>query len=132
VSKVTDIQRFKKSKTAEPHAGPDLDARVAAVVMGWKELRAVPGKNGQTEYRGKRPDKLGRWRTAKVPRFSIEPSAAALVEQRLKQLGHWNRYEKELAKMTQARGLPSGWATPEQISRAAIKVVTGSRRSSSK
>jgi hypothetical protein len=60
MSRVTDIQRFRKSKIEEPHAGPELDARVAAAVMGWKDLGAVPRKNGQTEYRGKRPDKLGR------------------------------------------------------------------------
>jgi hypothetical protein len=132
VSKVTKIQRYRASKTDEPHAGPELDARVAAAVMGWKDVRAVPAKNGRTEYRGKRPDKLGRWRAAKVPRFSTDASAAALVELRLKELGQWNRYEKELAKITRAKGLPSGWAGPEQVSRAALKALPRSRGSSTR
>jgi hypothetical protein len=42
MSKVTEIQRFRKSKTDEPHAGPELDARVAAAVMGWKLYAVCP------------------------------------------------------------------------------------------
>jgi hypothetical protein len=38
------------------------------------------------------------------------------------------KYEKELAKITHAQNLPSGWASPDQRCRAAIKAVTNRNR----
>jgi len=45
----------------------------------------------------------------------------------MKELGLWERYVKELSKMTQAKGLPFDWATPDQCCRAALKVVKNPR-----
>jgi hypothetical protein len=41
----------------------------------------------------------------------------------MKQLGYTARYHKELARITRAKNLPSEWATPEQRSRAALKII---------
>jgi hypothetical protein len=34
-----------------------------------------------------------------------------------------DRYQKELAKITRSKNIPSGWASPDQRCRAAIKAV---------
>jgi hypothetical protein len=113
-----------KRNADNPPAGRELDAAVAERVMGWKEVQHA----GQgDDYRGKRPDKAGRLRAAKVPGFSTDPAAVPLIESRMKQLGLWEKYCAELSKLTRAKGVPSGWATPEQASRAALKVA-GTRR----
>ena len=102
----------------------ELDAKFAEAVMGWKDVKPThAGRGGAFEYLGKKPDKLGRFRKAKVPDFWNNPGIAAEIEPRMKELGLWKRYEKELSKMTEAKGLPVGWATPEQSCRAAVKVV---------
>jgi hypothetical protein len=41
----------------------------------------------------------------------------------MKQLGRSDRYQNELAKLTQSENIPSEWASPEQRCRAAIKAV---------
>jgi hypothetical protein len=41
----------------------------------------------------------------------------------MRQLGRWERYLKELTKITKAKNLPFDWATPEQRSRAALKAL---------
>jgi hypothetical protein len=41
----------------------------------------------------------------------------------MKQLGRLDRYQKELAKITHAKDIPSDWASPDQRCRAAIKDV---------
>jgi len=73
---------------------------------------------------GKKQDKLGRWRLAKVPDYSGDPSQSYAIDERMKQLRRGDLYAKELAKITKTSGLPTGWATPEQRSRAAVKVLT--------
>jgi hypothetical protein len=62
-----------------------------------------PSKTGGRSIAVNGPTSSARWGTAKVPHSATKPAAAALVGQRLKELGHWNRYEKELAKITEAR-----------------------------
>lgn len=110
-----------------------LDAKFAAAVMGWKDVHRVQhGKGGAFEYFGKKPDKRGHFRKARVPDFSNTPGIGAEIEPRIKKLGLWKRYESELAKITQANGLPAGWATPEQSCRAAVKVAAGPRLSAVK
>jgi hypothetical protein len=101
----------------------ELDAKFAETVMGWKDVHRVQVGKGSGEYFGKKPDRLGRFRKANVPEFCKDPGIAAEIEVRMKKLGLWKRYEKELLKMTGAKGLPVGWATPEQACRAALKVV---------
>lgn len=99
-------------------AGPELDALVAEQVMGWRDL-----KRQSDRYWGKKQDKAGRWRRAAVDDYSYEPGAAYRIEERMRELGVVEKYEKELAKMTRALNLPSGWASPDQRCRAAIKAV---------
>ena len=49
--------------------GPKLDALTAEKVFGWKNVHAHDG-----ELYGKRPDKLGRWRSAKILPIQLNPS----------------------------------------------------------
>jgi hypothetical protein len=41
----------------------------------------------------------------------------------MEKLGRSERYQKELAKITHAKDIPSDWASPDQRCRAAIKAV---------
>jgi hypothetical protein len=106
-------------------AGRELDALIAENVMGWKDVRRENiGKGGKRNvYRGKKPDKLGRWRSADVRPYSTNPTDAYLIPPRIKELGLWQKYLKELARITHAKRLPVEWATPEQSCRAALAVV---------
>src|SRR3954454_19772256 len=103
-------------------AGPQLDALVAERVMGWKDLKPQSDR-----YWGRKKDKAGRWRRAAVHEYSQEPTTSYLVEERIKELGLFAKYEKELAKQTQAQKLPSGWASPDQRCRAALKTVRNAK-----
>lgn len=98
--------------------GPHLDALTAEKVFGWKNVHVHDG-----ELYGKRPDKLGRWRSAKIPTYSTEALYAYSIEERMEQLGRLDRYQKELAKIAHARNIPSEWATPDQCCRAAISAL---------
>jgi hypothetical protein len=99
-------------------AGPELNALVAERVMGWKDLQRQSDR-----YWGKKKDKAGRWRRAAVHEFCEEPTTSYLIEERMRELGLLEAYERELAKITQAENLPAVWASPEQRCRAAIKTV---------
>jgi hypothetical protein len=101
--------------------GPELDAVVAEKVMGWKDL-----KRQSDRYWGRKPDRAGRWRRAAVDDFSCEPGASYRLDERMRDLGVFERYQKELAKISHAQNLPSDWASPDQRCRAAIKAVTPS------
>lgn len=105
--------------------GPDLDALVAQQVMGWKNVRRhSTGKDGKRDgYVGRKQDKLGRWRLAEVRPYSIDPVESAAIEARMKELGLLPKYLNELGKIANAKGVPAGWATPDQRCRAAIKTV---------
>jgi hypothetical protein len=118
-----------KRKTDKLEAGRELDALVAQHVMGWKNVRRLDiGKGGKRDqYRGKKPDKLGRWRSADVRRYSTNPADAYLIAPRMRELGLWERYAKELSKVTRAKGLPMDWATPDQSCLAALKTVKAKR-----
>jgi hypothetical protein len=96
-----------------------MDAVVAETVMGWKDVRRETGAG----YRGKRPDKLGRFRTARVPPYSTEPREAAALGPRLEQLGRFRQFLKELEKTAHAEGVPAEWAPPDHLCRAALKAV---------
>ena len=103
--------------------GPALTAAVAVKVFGWKDVHE---RNG--ELIGKKPDKLGRWRSGKVPPYSTDPTLGYAIDERIKELGQGQRYAKELAKITKEKNLPNEWATPEQRSKAAIKILDRQRR----
>ena len=94
-------------------ARPQLNALVAERVMGWKEL-----KRQSDRYWGRKKDKAGRWRRAAVHDYCHEPTTAYLIEERMKELGLFEQYERELAKIARAQKLPSSWASPDQRCRA--------------
>jgi hypothetical protein len=70
--------------------GAELDALTAEKVFGWKNVHKHEGW-----FVGKRQDRAGRWRLTKVPYFSTNPVHACAVEERMKQLGRLDRYQKE-------------------------------------
>jgi hypothetical protein len=98
--------------------GPQLDALTAEKVFGWKNVHKHEGS-----LVGKKQDKAGHWRRAKVPNYSTNPLHSYSVENRMKQFGRMDRYQKELSKITRSKNIPSDWASPEQRCRAAIKAV---------
>ena len=98
--------------------GPGLTAVTAEKVFGWMGVHKENGK-----LIGKKQDKAGRWRTARVPAYSTDPVHAYAIDERMKQLGRWERYERELSRVTKAENLPTEWATPEQRSRVAIRAM---------
>ena len=99
-------------------AGHELDALTAERVFGWKDI-------ARREHQpwGKRKDKGGRWRAARVPDYSTDPTYAADIEERMHALGLSTQYRKELAKASRAKNLPTDWAPPDQRCRAAIKAI---------
>jgi hypothetical protein len=70
--------------------GAKLDALTAEKVFGWKNVHKHDGA-----LVGKRQDKAGHWRRAKVPNYSTNPLHAYSVENRMEQLGRTERYQKE-------------------------------------
>jgi hypothetical protein len=99
-----------------------MDALVAQIVMRWKDVQ----RQGDRHW-GRKQDRGGRWRSATVPEYSQDPTTSYLVEERMKELGLWEKYQKGLAKITQAHKLPCGWASPEQRCRAALGAVRNSK-----
>jgi hypothetical protein len=104
----------------------ELDALVAERVMGWKDVR--PQNKAKIVYWGKKQDKAGRLRLARVPDYSTEPLLAYQIEDRMKELGLSEQYSKELSNIVRSKGLPVDWASPEQRCRAALKAVKSRRR----
>ena len=96
----------------------NLAIATAEKLFGWKSVHKRDG-----ELIGKKQDKLGRWRSAKVPSYSTDPVHAYTIDERMKQLGRSERYIKELSRITKGKNLPHEWATPEQRSRAALKAL---------
>ena len=112
---------MKRDNVEKLPLGSELDAQIAERIMGWKDVR--PQSKAGTVYWGKKQDRAGRWRAARVPDYSTEPSLASEVEDRIKALGLFDRYTGELTKLAHAKGLPADWASPEQRCRAALKTV---------
>jgi hypothetical protein len=98
--------------------GPNLDALTAERVFGWKNVHKHAGS-----LIGKKQDKAGHWRLAKVPSYSTNPIHAYSIEERMKQLGRLDRYLRELFRITRSKNIPSEWASPDQRCQAAIKAV---------
>ena len=98
--------------------GPQLDALTAEKVFGWKNVHKHEGS-----LVGQKEDKAGRWRLSKVPYYSTNPVHAYPIEERMKQVGRLDRYQKELSKITHAKNIPFDWASPDQQCRAAIKAM---------
>lgn len=96
----------------------DLSAAVAEKVFGWKDVRKVAGG-----FVGKKQDKLGRWRSAKVPDYARDAGQGYAIDQRMKQLSRATQYAKELTRIAKTKNLPPDWATPELRARAALQVM---------
>jgi long-subunit acyl-CoA synthetase (AMP-forming) len=106
----------KKSPTRDEQ----LNKTIAETVFGWKNVRKKDGV-----LFGKKQDKAGRWRKAKVPDYAHDPRQAYAIDEHMKQVGRSERYLKELSRITKAKNLPTEWATPEQRCRAALKINPG-------
>ena len=100
--------------------GPKLDALTAEKVFGWRNVHQHDDRDG---FYGKRQDKAGYWRLAKVPQYSTNFLNAYSIEGRMEQLGRLDRYLRQLFRITHANNIPSNWASPEQRCRAAIKAM---------
>jgi hypothetical protein len=98
--------------------GTKLDTLTAEKVFGWKDVHKHEGT-----LVGKKQDKAGRWRLAKVPYYSTNPVHAYPIEERMKQLGRLDQFQKELSKITRSKHISSDWASPDQRCRAAIKAM---------
>ena len=111
------------SKVDRPGAKPELNAQVAKKILGWKNVHRDHKSGNPDEVLAKKPDKAGRWRQTKVPNFSGDIGNILVIENRLRQLGLFDLYTKELAKIALAKNLPVDWATPDQRCKAALSVV---------
>ncbi|GEM_PF-802701 len=114
---------IRTPKTKEPGATAkeDLTRAVAERIFAWQAVRKYSG-----ELIGRKQDKAGRWRKAKVPDYAGDQRFAYAIDDRMKELKMWNRYVKELTKITSAKELPPEWASPEQRCEAALK-TSGTR-----
>ena len=56
-----------------------------------------------------------------MPYYSTNLIHAYAIEEHMNQLGRWEQYYAELARLTRSKSLPSFLATAEQRCRAAIK-----------
>jgi hypothetical protein len=101
----------------------DLNAEIAEAVFAWKGVHCHEGR-----LIGRKPDRLGRMRTAKVPDYAGDPAAASVIDERMKELGKETPYLKELARLASSEKLPVEWATSEQRARAALSVARKRRK----
>ena len=58
-----------------------------------------------------------------MPNYAGDQRFAYAIDERMKALKIWDRYSKELTKITAANHLPPKWARPEQRCQAAPKVM---------
>lgn len=105
-------------KTGSNLNSEQLTKATAEKVFGWKNVHKREGK-----LIGKKPDKAGRWRQARVPDYAGDQRQAYAIDERMKQLGRSEPYLRELARISRVNDLPPEWATAEQRSRAALKVI---------
>ena len=96
----------------------DLNAMVAEIIFGWKDIKKIDGK-----LVGKKQDKLGRFRSARVPDYVGDMRQAGSIEAQMGRLGKDKQYSRQLAKIAEKKHLPPDWATPELRARAALEVV---------
>lgn len=117
--------RDTERKSCKPMASKSnsLNAEIAETVFGWEAVHSHEGR-----LIGKKPDKLGRMRTAKVPDYAGEPTLGTAIDERMKELGKEALYLKTLARLTDKEKLPVHWATPEHRLKAALAVVRMKRK----
>ena len=106
------------STKADRQRNEQLTKATAEKVFGWKTVHKYNG-----ELIGKKQDKAGRWRNAKVPAYANDQRQAYAIDERMKALDRWARYQKALVTITKGKNLPADWATPEQRCQAALRAV---------
>jgi hypothetical protein len=109
---------------ADRQRNEQLTKATAEKIFGWKTVHKYNG-----ELVGKKQDKAGRWRRAKIPDYANDQRQAYAIDERMKALGRWERYQRALARITKGKNLPSDWATPEQRCQAALRAAAGHLRS---
>jgi hypothetical protein len=109
---------------ADRQGKEELTKATAEKVFGWKTVHNYNG-----ELIGKKQDRAGRWRKAKVPDYANDQRQAYAIDERMKALGRWDRFQKVLAIITKTKDLPADWAAPEQRCQAALRAVGGHPRS---
>ena len=55
------------------------------------------------------------------PAYSTDAGQAYAIDQRMKELGRLERYDKELSKITKAKNLPPEWATVAAAKQSGVK-----------
>jgi hypothetical protein len=55
-------------------------------------------------------NRAGRWRTGQVPNYNNDQRQAYAIDERVKQLGRWERYNDELSRIAKVKNLPPEWA----------------------
>ena len=85
-------------------------------------MEGRPQAKWQADWK-KKEDKAGRWRKANVPDYANDQRQAYAIDERMKALGRWDRYQKALATITNGKNLPAEWATAEQRCQAALRVL---------
>ncbi len=113
-----DSQMTTNRFPTNSHLVSERDALTAQRVFGWKNVHKHNG-----ELVGKKQDKAGHWRIAKVPSYSTNPVQGYVIDERMKQLGRAEQYAKELSRIANAKKIPVEWASPDQRCRAAIRAV---------
>ena len=74
--------------------GPKLDALTAEKVFVCQKVHMHQGS-----LVGRKQDKAGHWRRAKVPNYSTNPLHSYSVENRVKELGRIDRYERNFPSL---------------------------------
>jgi hypothetical protein len=103
---------------------PELDALTAQKAFGWKKIHKHDGA-----LVGKKQDKAGRWRLAKVPYYSTNPVHAYPIEKRMKQLGRLDQYLRELFRITRTKNIPSQWPPRINVAGQLSKLWDGTGKS---
>jgi hypothetical protein len=63
--------------------GPKLDALTAEKIFGWRNVHQHKDRGG-----------LGHWRLGKVLNYSTNPAHAYSIDERMEQIGRFDRYQK--------------------------------------
>jgi hypothetical protein len=82
-------------------SGTELTTLTAEKVFGWKNVH-----KHEDDLISKKQDKLGRWRTAKVPDYANDPVQAYAIDERMKQLGRSARIPEGACPNHEGEGSP--------------------------
>jgi hypothetical protein len=98
--------------------GPKLDALTAEKIFGWKNVHKHEGT-----LVGKKQDRAGRWRLAKVPYYSTNLVHAYSIEGPNETAWAVGSILERTLQGYSHQKYPEEWAAPDQRCRAAIKAV---------